>query len=509
MNRGFLSYFSLLALFLWLSIFLSGAVPWFLFPLVGLLFAAGALPTLSLRDARWRRAGMVLGFAGLGLVLGCAATPATARWHRHLRLFAPVPAHSPVALHRIGSYRGIMMGDTTAMPVPTAAEAEDILSRYPVRLTEVASVDGQIRGSARGSVLLRVAGGPMLLRGQEVTVVAGLAAAREPGRFDYDSRAVVHQVLAGGFPKRIDSVRAALYSGIRRRLRRLDPDAAALLEALLLGRREALEQSLYERFRSSGSLHLLALSGLHLGILYLLLCLLLRFLGDPRLRRLVAGGFLLGYLFLVGWRPSLERAAVMLLIGAVGYALDRDLQPLNLLGLSGAVLLLIHPHYAFDLSFQLSFASLAAILLLSPHLLRIWKTFLPAFLGRPLAVSLSAQIGTAPLVLFHYGAIYPVGVAAALVLIPLAGLYLAAGILFLGVSFLELTAGSVLPFGAMLEGAVGELISLGYRGIALCLSLFSRVPGWYPSWKPLFWLLLAVPLIPSAVEAWRWRSIHC
>jgi ComEC/Rec2-related protein len=509
MNRGFLSHFSLLALFLWISIFLSGAVPWFLFPLVGLLFAAGAVPILSLRDARWRRAGMALSFVGLGLVLGCAATPATARWHRHLRLFPPVPAHTAVVLHRIGAYRGIMLSDSTAVPVPTAPDSVGTLSRYPVRLTEVASVDGQIRGSARGSVMLRIPDGPMLLRGQEVTVQAGLAPAREPGRFAYDSRAGAHQVLAGGFPKRIDSVRAAVYSRMRRRLQRLDHEAASLLEALLLGRREALDRSLYERFRSSGSLHLLALSGLHLGILYLLLCGLLRFFRDPRLRRLVAGGFLLGYLFLVGWRPSLERAAVMLLIAAVGYALDRDLRPLNLLGLAAAVLLLIHPHYAFDLSFQLSFASLAAILLLSPRLYRTWQTFLPAFLGRPLAVSLSAQIGTAPLVLFHYGAIYPVGVAAALVLIPLAGLYLAAGIVFLGVSFLPLTAGSVLPFVAVLEGAVGELISLGYRAIALCLSLFSRVPGWYPTWKPLYWLLLAVPLIPPAVEAWRWRSIHC
>ncbi|MBN2553191.1 MAG: ComEC/Rec2 family competence protein, partial [Spirochaetales bacterium] len=276
----------------------------------------------------------------------------------------------------------------------------------------------------------------------------------------------------------------------------LEPAVFALLDALLLGRREELPSALYGKFRASGSLHLLALSGLHLGILFILLCLLLRFLPDRRVRRLIAGSLLLGYVFLVGWRPSLERAVVMLLVAAAGFTLDRESEPLHLLGLAASGLLVLHPHYAFDLSFQLSFLSLAGILILGPLLHRFWQPYLPAFLGWPLGASLSAQIATAPLILYHFGAIHPVGVAAAVLLIPLVGIFLGSGILFVGFSFLPIP----------LSGWIGEVLSLLYRFIDVCLDLFSRVSGLYLAWRPVYWLTFAVLLLPLLIEArGRWR----
>jgi competence protein ComEC len=260
--------------------------------------------------------------------------------------------------------------------------------------------------------------------------------------------------------------------------------------------------SLYEKFRAAGSLHLLALSGLHLGILFFLLNLALRFIRDGRLRRLTAGCLLLGYVFLVGWRPSLERAAVMVVAAAVGYTLDREIQPLNVLGLAAIVLLVIHPHYAHDLSFQLSFLSLAAIVLLSPLLYRIWQQYLPPFLGWPLGVSLSAQFGTAPLVLYHFGAVYPIGVVAALLLIPLAALFLGAGVLFVVSTFLPQVLSSLVADKLLANGLL-----LVYRAISLCLDLFSRAPGLYLSWRSLYWLLFGILLVPGVVEARMQRRV--
>jgi ComEC/Rec2-related protein len=505
MIRGILSIFSLFALSLWISIFFTGAVPGILFPLVGLAFLAVSIPIASTENPRWKQAAAMLSFLGLGLLIGSLRSPEMTGWDRYPRLFPASPAHTAVPLHQVGGFTGILSADSVAVP-----DTAGTLSRYPIRLKQVASLDGQRSGSASGNVLVWIRNGPMLFRGQEVTVYAALDRSEQPGRFAYTSWAETDRLQGGAFPRRIDSLRAGIFIMIHTSLQRLDPSVAALMRALLLGRREELEFSLYEQFRTSGSLHLLALSGLHLGILYLLLCLLLRFFRDKRLRRLIAGGLLLGYVFLVGWRPSLERAAVMLLIAAAGYTLDREIQPLNLLGLAAAVLLLVHPYYAFDLSFQLSFLSLAAIILLSPYLHRIWQGYLPAFLGWPLAVSLSAQIGTAPLVMYYFGAIYPVGAAAALLLIPLVTVFLGGGVLFVGLSFLSILPGGVPPGGA-LSGPVSDLIADGlllvYRSIALCLDLFSRPPGVYVSWRSVYWLFLAILLLPFAIEAWTRKRI--
>jgi len=497
MNRGVLSFFAIFALALWISIFFAGAVPAVLFPLAGLGFLAASIPIGSAVNPHWKQAAVMLGFLGLGLLIGSLRTPEKIRWNRYPRILPGSRAYTALPLQQVGGFTGVLSGDSTAVPDSAGA-----LSRYPIRLEQVASVDGQRSGTAAGHVLVWIRGGPMLFRGQEVTVSAGLGESDQPGRFAYTCWADADGLSGGGFPGRIDALRAGIFAEIQSRVRRLDPSVAALLQALLLGRREELEISLYERFRRSGSLHLLALSGLHLGILYLLLCLLLGFLRDRRLRRLIAGTALLGYVFLVGWRPSLERAAVMILIAAAGFTLDREIQPLNLLGLAAALLLLAHPHYAFDLSFQLSFLSLAAIILFSPFLYRLWQGWLPSFVGWPLSVSLSAQVGTAPLVLCRFGAIYPVGVAAAVLLIPLVTVFLAGGVLFVGSSFLPISLGS-----ASLSALIGEGLSLVYRSIALCLDLFSRPRGVYVSWNPVYWLFLGILIVPLAIEIRMQRRI--
>jgi competence protein ComEC len=497
MYRGALSFFSLFALSLWVSIFFTGAVPGILFPLGGLVFFAASIPIASVENPRWKRTGMALSFLGLGLFIGGWRTPETTLWKRYAP-FPPGPAaHTAVPLPRIGEFKGVLIADSTAVPQP-----EGTLCRYPIKLEQVVSIDGQFSGSARGIVLLLIRDGPLLFRGQEVTVYSGLERSRQPGRFIYTSWADIEELQVGVFSGGIDRLRAGLFADIQSRLRRLDPEVAALLQALALGRREELATSLYEKFRTAGSLHLLALSGLHLGILYFLLNLVLRFIRNRRLRRLAAGCLLLGYVFLVGWRPSLERATVMLLGAALCYTLDRDIQPLNLLGVAAVVLLLAHPYYAYDLSFQLSFLSLAAIVVLSPYLYRIWQQYLPAFLGWPLGVSVSAQFGTAALVLYHFGVIYPVGIVAALVLIPLVTVFLAAGILFVASTFLPLQLGSLIA-----DRLLGSGLLLVYKGIALCLGLFSRTPGVYVSWRSPYWLLLGILLVAPAVEALMQRRI--
>jgi len=474
MNRGRISYFFFFALSLWVTLFFSKNLSGFIFQVLGLGFLALAVTVLPLEDPSWKQRGLVLGFLGLGTLIGAFRAPD-----------ATPSSYTAIVLDRVGEFHGILSGDSTAVPHST-----EVLTRYPVKLEQVVSSGGELRSPARGEVLVWVLGGRMMFKGQEIIVEAEPELSREPGRFAYVCRADRNQVRAGGFRRPVDSLRARFFSRIQACIRNLEPPVAALLSALLLGRREELQHTLYRQFRYSGTLHLLALSGLHLGILYFFLSLLLRFLRDRRARGLAASVLLLGYVFLVGWRPSLERAVVMLLMASLGYVLDRELDPLNLLCLAASILLVLHPYYAFDLSFQLSFVSLLAILLLGADLYRLWQPYLPKLIGWPLAISLSAQIGTAPLVLFHFGAVYPIGVVAALVLIPLITLFLGAGLLFVGLSVLPISA-SALFAGALL---------LLYRAITFFLGIFARLPALHLQWRSLYWGFLAVLLIPLLLE---------
>jgi ComEC/Rec2-related protein len=510
MNRGSLSFFTLFALALWGALFFSGALPALALPVAALICLGAAVALAPLSAPRLKRAGLLLAFLGLGLLAGSLRLPESTRWHRYPPLLPGFTAYTAIAPERVGEFRGRLCADSTATPVAARGTGRfgstqgrrgpaRTLAGYAVRLEQVASADGQQRGSARGIVLLWVPDGPMLFQGQGLTVFSGLEPAREPGRYSYVSRAKPQELRAGGFQRRLDSRRAAVLAAVQERLRRLDPSVSAMLSALLLGRREELDGGVYGSFRSSGSLHLLALSGLHLGILYFFLFLLLRAVPDLRARRLAAGVLLVGYVLLVGRRPSLERALVMLLVAGAGYWLDREIEPLNLLGVAACLLLLLRPYYAFDLSFQLSFVSLAAIILLGPLLRRLWQPWLPAFLGWPLAISLSAQIGTAPLALYHFGALHPVGVLASVLLIPLVSLFLGAGLLYVGLSFLS----------AVPAGMLGRGLFVLYRAIILILDLFSRAPGLQITWRSAFWGFWGVLLIPHFAITRKRRVRPC
>ncbi len=483
MIRGKLTYLFWFAAALWGSIFFASLVPRVIFLLAGFIFAAFSVPLLDCKVSRSRRSGLALLFVGLGFVVGFLRSPEA------LHGFAE-PAHGGLSAYtavrpeRVTSFAGILKEDSSSTPNPSGKT-----TRYSVRLEQVVSAHPPVRAEAAASVLVLAADGPVLFRGREITVVSSLHRNREPGAYDYISRAKPDQIYAGEYRQRLHRRRAAVLSELHVRFQQLEPETAVLAEALLLGRREEIDPVLYERFRRSGSLHLLALSGLHLGILYGFVYLVFRFL-RKRIRTIVASSAMLFYLFLVGWRPSLERATAMLLITAVGFSLDRELQPLNILSLAAALLVIARPYYAFDLSFQLSFLALLGILLAGPYLFRIFQPYLPAFIGWPLAISLGAQIGTAPILLAYFGVLYPVGVPAAVLLIPLVTLFLGAGLVFFLLSAVSFP----------LISWIARVVELVYRCIVLALDLFSRAPALYIHWRSWYWLFFVVLLIPPLIE---------
>ncbi len=183
-------------------------------------------------------------------------------------------------------------------------------------------------------------------------------------------------------------------------LRGLNTDSAALAVALTLGERKALGAD-QKAFQRAGLAHVLALSGLHVGILAGFLVLLLFLLG--RFRYLAALGLLIGYVWLVGDSPSLLRATLMVSLVLVGFFLGKGRVSLpQALALAFTVHLALTPYALFSLSFQLSYLALGGIALIMPVLPRVsgWA----GYLLDGLLITLSAQALLIPLILstFHF-----------------------------------------------------------------------------------------------------------
>jgi ComEC/Rec2-related protein len=270
---------------------------------------------------------------------------------------------------------------------------------------------------------------------------------------------------------------------------------AWLVRALLLGDRAGTPEWAAELFRRSGTAHILALSGMHLGILIGLIVLILGAVVGRR-AAVVAAVVPVGlYLAIIGFRASLARAALMFGFGVAGLVAGRRVEPGRILCASFIVLAVAAPRAVDGLSFQLSFAALAGILVFGRWLDRALLPWLPALIRRPVAASVGAQLGTLPLVVMAFGVARPVGILATLVMAPLAALFLWTAVIGIGAGFALQGAGA-----AGVTGLAEILAAL--EGLLLrSAELFARVPGlWIESHlAPVFGVVV---IVLGAVVLW-------
>ena len=188
----------------------------------------------------------------------------------------------------------------------------------------------------------------------------------------------------------------------------------ALLLALLTGRRELLDRATMQAFRAAGASHILALSGLHLGIIYLILSKLLFFLGNSRrawiLRSAIIVGFSAFYTIMTGAGPSLVRAFIFITIAEIARNCPgRRKTPAGVLCTALLIQLCLRPGVILSLGFQLSYLAMLGIFLLFPRLrdwyplggkLQRWDPVRRAW--ESMALSASCQVFTAPLVWLRF-----------------------------------------------------------------------------------------------------------
>jgi competence protein ComEC len=187
-------------------------------------------------------------------------------------------------------------------------------------------------------------------------------------------------------------------------------DNLAVLSALTLGYRATLDMELQEAYSVAGVSHALAISGMHIGFLCALLLLLMRIVPWRTtvvrvVKSLFAIATLWGYVFLIGMPISAIRAATMFSIYLIIMEYEDSEKPsLNVLMLTAITMLILRPLWFFDTGFQLSFVSVASILILHPILSGLWhpKSRPMHYLWQMLCLTIAAQLGTAPLTMLYF-----------------------------------------------------------------------------------------------------------
>ena len=222
----------------------------------------------------------------------------------------------------------------------------------------------------------------------------------------------------------------------------LDTDEAGVIAALTLGDKSALSKDVRHTFSQTGASHVLALSGLHLGILILFVMMLLRPLRRWRWAQwatvvvciIIAGGFAL----LTGCSVSVMRATLMLTIALLLSMRGEGLSSLNNVVLAAFVMLIISPQSLMDTGFQLSFAAVGGLLLLMPYY-QDWKTKYRKRKVRHvidfLYVTLVAQLFTAPIVACVFGQVPTLFIITNLLVIPCTYILLIGGLLYIALSW--------------------------------------------------------------------------
>jgi competence protein ComEC len=237
----------------------------------------------------------------------------------------------------------------------------------------------------------------------------------------------------------------------------LSGDELATTGALTLGYKDDIDPEVRRHFQVSGAAHVLAVSGLHTGILYGLVLWLLtlggrfRPLYENRFGRCAISGVVIavmwGYAWLTGMTPSVVRAVTMVTIFEVGRMVYRQAFSLNTIAAAAVLILAVRPTDLWSVSFQLSFAATTAIVSLTPILPfkeGRWPQILKYIVGI-LVVSLAAQIGTLPITMYYFGQISCYFLLTNLIVLPIATVLVPCGLatIVLGGSWLGTMMGKM------------------------------------------------------------------
>lgn len=288
---------------------------------------------------------------------------------------------------------------------------------------------------------------PSLVPGNRILVAATAGRtynSRTPGVFDYRMHMADRSVYVTGrinspveilpFTDTGDSASAdfpSISEHIRQQIgvfldKNLAPEKAGLYKALLIGSRAGVSEKILEQFKASGCMHLLAISGLHMGLLGLMTVVALTWLMKrstflllhthvPTMATLLSLFPLVCYAFIAGLNTPVLRALIMSVFFLIGIVLQRQRSILHITAAAALVMLIIKPLALYTVSFQLSFSAVLAIAMIYPRLLNIFDASLNTsaavrlYILTAFLVSVAATVGCLPFMLYHFNRFSPIG----------------------------------------------------------------------------------------------------
>jgi competence protein ComEC len=272
----------------------------------------------------------------------------------------------------------------------------------------------------------------------------------------------------------------------------LNPDNARTAKALFLGDRSDLDRGFRSELVSTGTMHLFAISGLHVGLVLAFFLILFNQLGFPdRPKNLLLIGILIFYCILVGANPPAVRATLMACVYLGAKLLMKKASIWNTIGLAGNVLLLLNPSQIYNIGFQLSFTAVLGLSWVIPHLTDLSGLHheKKLFFGKSLLLtSFAAWMVTAPLTIHYFHHLH--------LLSPILNMILIPAVFILNIFFFIFCVMSLLPFG--LETAAAFVINKMIEGMTALVHYFDGLVIFkllLPSWSSVTWLLITAGFV--------------
>ena len=319
--------------------------------------------------------------------------------------------------------------------------------------------------------------------------------------FNYNNYLQHKGIQAKGFPvgeihktghsQDLYSVCHMIRNNLATKLQQVIPDSTTykLLAALCLGCRQEITSDTKELFQNTGTIHILAISGLHIGAIFaFFLCLLRLFHFKSRKSRLILIPLIWFVACITGLSPSACRAATILSFITIGEVFKQETIPLNAIAAAAFFSLLINPELLYSVSFQMSYAAYTGIILIYPlmRIKKMHKFFRPLY--TLLCISFSAQVMTLPIMAYYFHSISLNSIFINLIAVPAASFLLYGGILLLALpGFINFYLSYI-------------IISLTHLFI-FSLQLFSKIvinlPDLYPTATHviLFYLIIVLVII--------------
>ncbi len=315
-----------------------------------------------------------------------------------------------------------------------------------------------------------------------------------PSQFDYkkymSQQGVSHQIRlkkeeyilvahpAPTFRGRTAALRGKIISKLKSA--HFGSEELGIIQALLLGQRNDISEDTYNNYKNAGAVHILAVSGLHIGILLMLLQFLLHPLERLRHGKTLKLGLIVlmlwAYAFLAGMSASVVRAVTMFSFVAYALYLNRPSNTFNILALSMFfILLAFDPNLLFHVGFQMSYAAVFAIVWIYPLLQKFWspKNYMVQKIWQLLSVSIAAQLGVLPISLYYFHQFPGLFFVSNLLVVPLMGLVLGLGILVIVLALID-----ALPFFvvSLYDHLIALLNAIVGRVAAQEVFIFKNIP---------------------------------